>query len=342
MKNQMLIQKLLRFSAFMVITDLLMGGLSAHAAALIRTNFATSITSESMTVVWVAKERGFFQKYGLDVQAIQMPRSALTVTALIAGEIDAAIIGPGHLLNAATSGADVIGIANFVQKLDYRFIGRPEIKKPEDLRGKRVAISGPGAVSHIVALLAVQNLGLDPNRERITFLSIPGTEMNRRIPLESVSVDASALNGAVGDLYANRGYTLLFNFKGSGISLAQTALATSRRTIAAKPQVIDGYLKAFIESLNYILEPANKASLTRIIAANLRVEGAAAEEAYHAVVNSYDRIPYPNVDGIKRLQSIMVQLNPKLASVKPESVVDSSVINRIEAAGFSKSLSKTP
>jgi NitT/TauT family transport system substrate-binding protein len=319
-----------------------MCGFSAYAAAPIRTNFATSITSESMAVVWVAKERGLFQKYGLEVQAIQMPRSALTVTALIAGEIDAAIIGPGHLLNAATSGADVIGIANFVQKLDYRFIGRPEIKRAEDLRGKRVAISGPGAVSHVVALLAVQNLGLDPNRDKITFLSIPGTEMNRRIALESVSVDASALNGAIGDLYASRGYTLLFNFKGSGISLAQTALATSRRIIAAKPQVIDGYLKAFIEALNYILEPANKAPLMRVIAANLRLESAAAEDAYQAVVNSYDRIPYPNVDGIKRLQSVMVQLNPKLANVKAESVVDSSVISRIEAAGFSKSLSKTP
>jgi NitT/TauT family transport system substrate-binding protein len=342
MKNHELIEKLGRVSPGVVIASLLICGFCGPAAALIRTNFATSITSESMTVVWVAKERGFFQKYGLEVQAIQMPRSALTVTALIAGEIDAAIIGPGHLLNAATSGADVIGIANFVQKLDYRFIARPEIKKPEDLRGKRVAISGPGAVSHIVALLAVQNLGLDPNREKITFLSIPGTEMNRRIALESVSVDASALNGAVGDLYASRGYTLLFNFKGSGISLAQTALATSRRTIAAKPQVIEGYLKAFIESLNYILDPANKAPVMRLIAANLRLESAAAEDAYQAVVNSYDRIPYPNVDGIKRLQTVMVQLNPKLASVKAESVVDSTIINRIEAAGFSKTLAKRP
>jgi NitT/TauT family transport system substrate-binding protein len=340
MENATLIEKQARFLSFLLIAYLLMNGACLDAASLIRTNFATSITSESMAVAWVAKERGFFQKYGLEVQSIQMPRSALTVTALIAGEIDAAIIGPGHLLNAATSGADVIGIANFVQKLDYRFIGRPEIKRPEDLRGKRVAISGPGAVSHVVALLALQNLGLDPNREKITFLTIPGTEMNRRIALESVSVDASPLNGAVGDLYASRGYSLLFNFKGSGISLAQTVLATSRRTIAAKPQVIDGYLKAFIEALAYILEPTNKAPLMRIIASNLRLEGSAIEDAYQAVVNSYDRIPYPNVEGIKRLQGVMVQLNPKLASVRAESVIDSGLISRIEASGFIKSIQK--
>lgn len=340
MENTSLIEKPARFLSCLLTAYLLTNGTSTNAASLIRTNFATSITSESMAVVWVAKERGFFQKYGLEVQSIQMPRSALTVTALIAGEIDAAIIGPGHLLNAATSGADVIGIANFVQKLDYRFIGRPEIKRPEDLRGKRVAISGPGAVSHVVAMLALQNLGIDPNREKITFLTIPGTEMNRRIALESMSVDASPLNGAVGDLYASRGYSVLFNFKGSGISLAQTALATSRRAIAAKPQIIDGYLKAFIEAIAYVLEPANKGALVRIIAANLRLESAAAEEAYQAIVNSYERVPYPNVEGIKRLQSIMVQINPKLSNVRAESVVDSGLISRLEASGFIKSVYK--
>ena len=343
MEHATLIKELGRFLSALLTAYLLANVASqTDAASLIRTNFATSITSESMTVVWVAKERGFFQKYGLDVQSIQMPRSALTVTALVVGEIDAAIIGPGHLLNAATSGADVIGIANFVQKLNYRFIGRPEIKKPEELRGKRVAISGPGAVSHIVAMLALQNLGIDPNREKITFLTIPGTEMNRRIALESVSVDASALNAAVGDLYASRGYSLLFNFKDSGISLAQTVLITSRRTIAAKPQVIDGYLKAFIEAIAYVLEPANKSALVRIIASNLHVESPVAEEAYQAVVNNYERIPYPNVEGIKRLQSIMVQSNPKLSNVRAESVVDSALISRLEAAGFIKSVYKGP
>ena len=144
-----------------------------------------------------------------------------------------AIVGGGHLLNAATSGSDVVGIANFVQSLDYRFISRPEIKKPEDLRSKRIAISGTGAVSHIVALLALQNLGLDPDQAKIALLTIPGTEINRRIALESGSVEATSLNGSIGDLYAKKGYSMLLNFQGSGITLPQTVLVTTRRIIAA-------------------------------------------------------------------------------------------------------------
>src|SRR5512138_1130514 len=149
----------------------------ARTAAQIKSNFASSVTSESMAAVWVARDRGLFKKYGLDAQFILMPRNPLAVAALLAGEIDTAIIGPGHLLNAGLSGADLIGIANFHLKLDYRLNARPEIKKAEDLRGKRIAISGPGSTSHLVSLLALQGLNLDPGQAHITFLTISGTEI---------------------------------------------------------------------------------------------------------------------------------------------------------------------
>ena len=113
---------------FLFIFVLAVGFLPAQLSAQIRSNFASSITSESMAAVWIAKDRGLFKKYGLDVQYILMPRSPLAVSALVAGEIDMAVIGPGHLVNAAAGGTDVIGIANFAQKLDYRLNTRPEIK----------------------------------------------------------------------------------------------------------------------------------------------------------------------------------------------------------------------
>jgi ABC-type nitrate/sulfonate/bicarbonate transport system substrate-binding protein len=314
-----------------------------YSLALTPSNFASSVTSESMTVLWVAKERGLFNKYGLDVRSILMPRSAVTLASLVAGEIDMAIVGPGNLLNAAAGGADVVGVGNLVQKLDYRFVARPEIKKPEDLRGKRVAISGPGAVSHIVALLALQMLGVDPDQSRIAFLSIPGTEVNRRVALETNAVDATTLNGSIGDIYAGRGYSVLYNFKGSGVIMPQTVLTTSRRTASAKPQVIDGYLKAFIESIAYVLDPANKSTVTRSIAINLRLNNPGeAEGAYSTVVNSYERVPAPNLDAMKRLHGILTSINPKLASVRPETVVDSSFIRKLDSSGFIQSLAKKP
>src|SRR4249919_690683 len=166
------------FRGHLLLTiSLLLGLLPGVLDAQTRSNYASSITSESMASVWIAKELGLYKKYGLEAQSILMPRSPLAVAALMAGEIDMAVIGSGHLVNAGAGGADVIGVANLVQKLDYRLNTRAEIKRKEDLREKRIAVSGPGSTSHLVALLALQNLALDPNQAKITFLTIPGTEI---------------------------------------------------------------------------------------------------------------------------------------------------------------------
>jgi len=313
------------------------GGLSAQT----RSNFASSITSESMASVWVAKHLGLFKKYGLETQYILMPRSPLAVSALLAGEIDVAVIGPGHLVNAGSGGADVIGVANFVQKLDYRLNVRPEIKNKNDLRGKKIAISGPGATSHLVSLLALQQLAIDPNQAKITFLTISGTEINRRLALESGSIDATPLNGSIGDLYANKGYPVIYNFKGSGVTMPQTMLVTTRRIAAAKPQVVEGYVKGIVEAIAYMLDPANKENVTRIMATNLRLtHPSEAEDAYHAVVNVYDRLPLPTLEGMKRLHALLTTLNPKLADLKIESLIDDSFVQKLDSSGFIQALTK--
>ena len=313
--------------------------LPRSAPAQIKSFLSSSVTSESMTHVWVARERGLFKKYGIEMQFILMPRNPLAVAALLAGEIDAAIIGPGHLVNAGLSGAELSGIANFNQKLDFRLNTRPDIKKPEDLRGKRIAVSGPGSTSHLVSMLALQGLNIDP--AKISFLTIPGTEMNRRLALESGSVDATSLRGAMGELYANKGYTLLYNLKSAGVTLPQNMMVTTRRTAAAKPQVIEGYLKATIEAIAMINDPANKELVSRLLASNLRLSNPAdVEESYQAVITNYERAPHISVEGMKRLQKLLTQLNPKIAEVRVETLIDSSFMNKLESSGFIQGLYK--
>jgi ABC-type nitrate/sulfonate/bicarbonate transport system substrate-binding protein len=275
------------------------------------------------------------------MQFILMPRNPLAVAALLAGEIDVAIVGPGHVINAASSGADVIGIANLKQKLDYRLNGRPEIKRKEDLRGKRIAISGPGSTSHLQALLALQDFNLDPTQAKISFITIPGTELNRRLALETGGVDATTLTGAVGDLYGHKGYSVLYNSRNTGATLPQTMLATTRRIAAAKPQLIEAYLKTMIEAIAVTLDPANKEMVIRVLASNLRLNNSAdAEESYRAVINSYERAPHTSLEGMKRLHKLMAQINPKIADVRVENAIDNSFMNKLETSGYIDSFYK--
>jgi len=309
--------------------------------AQVKSNLSSSVTSESAAHVWMAQDRGLFKKYGLDMQFILMPRNPLAVAALVAGEIDAAIIGPGHLVNAGLSGADLIGIANFNLTLDFRLNARPEIKKPEDLRGKRVAISGPGSTSHLVSMLSLQGLNIDPVQARISFLTIPGTEVNRRLALETNAVDATTLRGAMGDLYGNKGYNVLYNLKKTGTTLPQNMMVTTRRIAAAKPQVIEGYLKALVEAIALTLDPANKELVCKLIASKLRLSNPGdIEESYNSVIESFERAPHTTLEGMKRLQKILAQINPKISEVRVENIIDSSFMNKLESSGFIQSLYK--
>jgi NitT/TauT family transport system substrate-binding protein len=330
----------IRVEVSIVLAAIFALGLPARSPAQTRTNLAGSVTSESMTVLWVARDRGLFKKHGLDMQYILMPRNPLAVAALLAGEIDAAIVGPGHAINAASSGADIIGIANLAQKLDYRLVARPEVKNKEDLRSKRIAISGPGSTSHLVTMLGLQGLNVDSTQAKISLLTIPGTEMNRRLAMETSGVDATALRGAVGDLYGNKGYNVLYNFKATGVTLPQSMLVTTRRIAAAKPQVIEAYLKTMIEAIAVTLDPANKELVTRLLASNLRLSPADAEESYHAVINSYERVPHTNLEGMKRLQKLLMQINPKMGDVRVENVIDNSFMNKLESSGYIQSVYK--
>jgi len=331
----------IRVGVSIFLAVMLSHALPGRLAAQTRTNLAGSVTSETMTVLWVARDRGLFKKHGLDMQYILMPRNPLAIAALLAGEIDAAIVGPGHVINAASSGVDLIGIANLKQKLDYRFNTRPEIKRKEDLRGKRIAISGPGSTSHLQALLALQELNVDPTQAKIAFLTIPGTEMNRRLALETGGIDATSLTGSVGDIYGNKGYPVLYNSKNTGATLPQTMLVTTRRIAAAKPQVIEGYLKTLIEAIAVTLDPANKELVMRLQASNLRLTNPAdAAESYHSVVNSYERAPHTNLEGMKRLHKLMTQITPGIGDVRVENVIDNSFMNKLETSGYIQSFYK--
>jgi ABC-type nitrate/sulfonate/bicarbonate transport system substrate-binding protein len=165
--------------------------------------------------------------------------------------------------------------------------------------------------------------------------------MNRRLALETNGVDATTLKGAMGDLYGNKGYPVLYNLKKTGATLPQNMMVTTRRIAAAKPQLIEGYLKASVEGIALTLDPANKEFVSKLIASKLRLSNPAdVEESYNSVIDSFERAPHPSLEGMKRLQKILAQINPKITDVRVENIIDASFMNKLESSGFMQSLYK--
>ncbi|MCE3242584.1 MAG: ABC-type nitrate/sulfonate/bicarbonate transport system, periplasmic component, partial [Deltaproteobacteria bacterium] len=88
---------------------------------------------------WIAKEAGLYQKHGLDVELIFINGSTRGVQSLVAGDIDFAGAVGTSAINGKLAGGDIVIIDSLVNTLPYYIIGRPDIKSPENLKGRTLA-----------------------------------------------------------------------------------------------------------------------------------------------------------------------------------------------------------
>ena len=161
----------------------------AQDKPLKKINWGVTSLSGGNWIPWIAKEAKIYEKHGLDVQLILLRGSGQTSAALLGGSIFASPVALPTVMLADLSGADLINVAHTVPGVQTKMLVKPEIKRAEDLRGKRIATSSLGSLGDFLFKYILRKNGLDPNRE-ITWLSI-GTPPERLQALFSGVVDAT-------------------------------------------------------------------------------------------------------------------------------------------------------
>ena len=111
--------------------------------------------SSVVTTLWVAQERGFFAKNGIDVQTIFIPGSPTLVASLNTGDLQFGYTGGTATLGAAAGGLDIKILAAFSNHIQTDLVVRPEIKTPNDLKGKRIGVTSIGGTGWMSAMLIV-------------------------------------------------------------------------------------------------------------------------------------------------------------------------------------------
>jgi NitT/TauT family transport system substrate-binding protein len=118
---------------------------SAPAAEPIR--IAYSSVNPHALLVWIAEKRGLYAKHGLSSTLVYVPGGSVAIQALVSGDIDLAqLTGPPGVI-ANMKGADVVYIAMTDDKMGYQLVTRQDVKKPAELKGKRLGISRFGSSS---------------------------------------------------------------------------------------------------------------------------------------------------------------------------------------------------
>jgi ABC-type nitrate/sulfonate/bicarbonate transport system substrate-binding protein len=305
---------------------------SAQMAPLYR--IAYGVSGENPTALWLGVEQGFYRKHGLNLEAIFMRNGPLSMAAMVAGDVHMNFTSANNVLNAAAAGLDVVVVANVIAHGDGIFMARPEIQKPEDLKGKRVALQSIGGGGWANNMLCLDYLNLDPERDKIQFIVL-GDQPSRVQALESGRVQASWIGYTFSEPLKKKGYTALVDLGRAPIPYMGSSLVTRRQFVRQDPKAIEGIIKGTLDAVRFIMKPENKTAVTQTIAKHLRLSRPEeAEVSYGVVQNLYSNDLVPKAAGVKKIHQILSKANPNLQKMNPEEIIDDSLITKIHASKY--------
>ena len=301
----------------------------ATASAQTKVIVGLSTLNSRVSPLWVAQERGFFAKQGLDVLLVLTRLSQPAIAGLLAGELQMVYGGSNTALGAVASGAELKIVAMMSNRLTYDLIARPGINKPEDLRGKRFGTGGIGGSLWMGALLGLEHLGLEAGRDQVS-LMIVGDQTNNAQALEAGNIDVTTLDGVYTQRLKQKGFKVIAEFGKANIVFPGQGIVVSRAFLQKQGNIVESFLKGLLEGIQFSLAPANKAAVIKTMTTRLRIpDPNSAEAGYQDLVTGVEAKPYPSVEGLRNVQRLMKQQNPKVGNLKVEDLVDDRILRKL-------------
>jgi NitT/TauT family transport system substrate-binding protein len=199
-------------------------------------------------VLWVGDVAGVFKKNNLDLEIIYMPGN-ISMGSLISGELNFGQMTGALMSPARLQGSDVVMLVSIQELLDDRLVVRPSIKTPEELKGKRIAVSRFGAASHMRVLNMLPRFGLTD--KDITFLQIGDTPA-RIIAMVGNSADASSFSPPDHLAAVQAGMRVLLNMAELNIYYQGTGLVASQRYIANNRDIAKRMVKSYVDTIHIV------------------------------------------------------------------------------------------
>ena len=285
--------------------------------------------------LFVTEAAGLFKKHGLDVELVFIEGGSRAVTALISGQTP--IIGgdPSAIALAAGRGSDVVMIASMTNTLPYFMVARPEIKTKEDLKGKRAAVSRFGSASDFVTRMALEGLGLVPDKD-VAIVQV-GAVPTRFAALESGTVHATVLTPPTNLLAKKKGFTILVNVAVLGLKIPNSAIGTTRSYLSSRRDIVRRFLMAYLEGIKVM--SSDPAFSMKTLAKYSRVtEPESLREAYNVYSAANPARPYVDPPSIQKVIDFLSKQQPEMAKLKPEEIIDMTVLQEIDRSGYIDSL----
>src|SRR6185295_16052421 len=207
------------------------------------------------SVIWLAKDLGFYQREGLDVELIEFQGTPLALAAMISGDIDVGNVSTSEVIRiTATKTQPMRAIHSPDARLYFLIAARDELKTVQALSGKTFAVARVGSVDHSQAVLTLKAMGVNPASMTMVAMGVPST---RAQALVAGRVDATSLSiGTWITIQKEPGVRILVdhNTYFENATVVEKVNAVTTKVIDEKPEQLRRFTAAIVKASRYFAE----------------------------------------------------------------------------------------
>jgi NitT/TauT family transport system substrate-binding protein len=280
---------------------------AVRAQELRRILYGTS-ASPSHLPVWVAKDAGYFEKYGFNVEPVQIRGGSLITLAIITGSLPFSGAGAESVIAARAAGADVILLACPVDVDPVYLITRPEIRSAAELKGHASAVTRYGSTTHFYLRTALRHVGLNPDRDMTILQLGAGPEMVAA--LEAGRIAAAALTARYAIPFLQRNWPVLVDLSSTDLVYPSSCVASSRAFMRAEPKTTEDFLRAYVAGIQLIKR--DHAFAEKSLSKWLREDDPVIlKKSIQAYAKLFKRAPLVSDKGIDNVVKDLVSMRPE-------------------------------
>ena len=277
------------------------------------------------------KEVGLFNKAGLDVEIVYIPGGSTVVQAMASGEVQFGRGSATEVVSAHMAGFPLKILAALINKFVYSFVTPATVAKPQDLKGRAVAISRFGSGSDFITRMALKSWGLEPGKD-VTILQV-GNSPERLAAIVGGKVHGSILSLSQTPRAKKLGLRVLADLSQIDTEYPQGVLYVTSSLIEKRPDLIRSFLSAYVEGIRQF--KTNKQVAYNIIAKSSGLKDRAEIEEYHSLLSKSFLLDYPmpTLSGVKTVLEDLGSKNPKVREIKPEELLETRFLRDLKQSG---------
>jgi NitT/TauT family transport system substrate-binding protein len=285
------------------------------------------------SATWFAREAGLFERHGLTADLIYVD-STPAVQALTAGQAPLATMSGGLAVGPYLNGLDLVMLAGWCNLNSYQLIARPEIRRPEDLRGKVIGIGRFGAAADWGLRLILRKLGINETKDVQIIQAGGGGPSTRLGAIEAKKLDATVLDSPQTVQARRLGFRVVADGVELGIPFLQGGLVTRRAYIRSNEDTIRRVVRVIVEAIHYA--KTNREAALKVMQKYLRVQDREAlEDAYESfIVKQFPRAPYAVPAAVQVIFDLAAARDPRAKTADPQGFIDMRFVKEIDQSGM--------